>query len=73
MSVSLDTPEDIANWLRRHFVGQTFGCVRFWQFALVRPNDQFFQLASVTGWTCSCVMPMARVRPGWCQCGNPWA
>ncbi len=49
MSVSLDTPEDIANyWLRRHFVGQTFGCVRFWQFALVRPNDQFFQLASVT-------------------------
>lgn len=48
MSVALDTPEDIVDWLQRHFIAQSFGCVRFWQFALVRPNDQFFQLSRVT-------------------------
>lgn len=47
MSALPDTPEHIAAWLQQHYLGQMFGCVRFWRFALVRPNDQYFLIASL--------------------------
>lgn len=37
----------MADWLRQHWLLQPFGCVRFWRFALVRPNDQQFILTAV--------------------------
>ncbi len=48
MSIAADSPEHIAAWLRQHFLGQAFGCVRFWRFSLVRPNDQFFVIAQAS-------------------------
>jgi hypothetical protein len=36
-----------AQQLRDQFLHQPFGVVRFWGFAVVRPNDQFFELVSV--------------------------
>lgn len=42
-----DTTEDLARQLRQHWIDQPFGVIRFWGFAVVRPNDQSHVLVSV--------------------------
>jgi len=41
-----DTPAALAERLRKEFLGQPFGIIRFWRFAVVRPNDQSYVLIS---------------------------
>lgn len=37
---------DLADPLRAALLGKTFGGIRFWRFALVRPHDQAYELVS---------------------------
>ena len=37
----------VAESLRQSFLHQSFGIIRFWGFAVVRPNDQSYQLTAV--------------------------
>lgn len=39
--------EDCASILRHQWIGQPFGEIRFWGFAVVRPNDQSYVVVSV--------------------------
>jgi hypothetical protein len=39
--------EDCAQQLRSCWIDQAFGDIRFWGFAVVRPNDQSFVVVSV--------------------------
>ncbi|MEY4909940.1 MAG: hypothetical protein RL260_3658 [Pseudomonadota bacterium] len=39
--------EDYAQQLRSQWLGQPFGDIRFWGFAVVRPNDQSFVTVAV--------------------------
>ncbi len=38
---------DVADGLYREFMGQPFGIIRFWGFAVVRPNDQSYLLTAL--------------------------
>lgn len=38
----------VAESLRSGFIGRSFGAIRFWRFAVVRPHDQAFRLTEVT-------------------------
>lgn len=45
MSTSLPLPE-LADQLRAALSGKPFGGIRFWRFALLRPQDQAYELVS---------------------------
>lgn len=37
----------IASQLRQQFLKRSFGAIRFWRFAVVRPHDQAFEVVAV--------------------------
>jgi hypothetical protein len=47
MSFGFESVEDCALILRRQWIDQPFGEIRFWGFAVVRPNDQGYVVVSV--------------------------
>lgn len=46
MTNNTPSVSEIAEQLRCRFLHKPFGVIRFWRFAVVRPNDQSYELVS---------------------------